>query len=232
MAIPEVRAQGPVRRQEAPEGGWPPGGPYLRSPGVSSCSALWLKGEPLPAHLLLTPHPRAGNASPMEGVTVGAGSSTPDHCGAGHWCLGEWTQVRVAGAGARVGLLLRASNLTHFPPPPECCSSRRRWPLRKGQLRGSPVVVVPASSAIRPTTSPAACLVASTAATPSARSACGVWTRQPIPSAGSPAHSAARAPLHPAAGWPCWTSTCPSSWPSEPSGSSGLPPPSKMVQLS
>lgn len=58
MDIPGVRAQGPVRRQEAPEGGWPPGGPYLRSPGVSSCSALWLKGEPLPAHLLLTPHPR------------------------------------------------------------------------------------------------------------------------------------------------------------------------------
>lgn len=91
---------------------------------------------------------------------------------------------------------------------PGCCGLRCLAPLRRGQLLGA----APASSATRPTTSPATCPGAFTVATPSARPACGGWTAWHTHSAGCPARSAARAPRRPAGGWLCWTWTCPPSW--------------------
>lgn len=120
-------------------------------------------------------------------------------------------------------------------PPAGCCGHRVPRPRRRGQPLGPGGAI--ASSATRPTISLGICLAASTAATPSARRACGGWTRQPTSSAGSPARSAARARPRPAEGWPHWTSTWPPSWPSRPSGShlewSPRPPhPSKAAQPS
>ena len=106
-----------------------------------------------------------------------------------------------------------------LPPPypsPGCCCRRGTQPLKR--LRPLGPSGVTASSATRPMTSPGTCPAASTAATPSARHACGGWPRRPLSSAGSPARSAARARPCPVEGWPCWTSTWLPSWPSGPDG--------------
>ena len=120
-------------------------------------------------------------------------------------------------------------------PPPGCCSQRAPGSPRRGLPLGPGAVT--ASSATQPTTWPGTCRAASIAATPSARRACGGWTRWPTSSAGSPARSAARAHPRPVEGWPCWTSTWPPSWLSGLSGSRlawspSVPRPPKAAPLS
>ena len=120
-------------------------------------------------------------------------------------------------------------------PPPGCCSQRAPGSPRRGLPLGPGAVT--ASSATQPTTWPGTSRAASIAATPTARRACGGWTRWPTSSAGSPARSAARAHPRPVEGWPCWTSTWPPSWLSGLSGSRlawspSVPRPPKAAPLS
>lgn len=126
---------------------------------------------------------------------------------------------RSSGAGGALPLLspnpgnaCRGHTLPAPYPSPGCCCQRGTQPLKRPRPLGPSAVT--ASSATRPMTSPGTCPAASTAATLSARRACGGWLHRPPSSAGSPARSAARARPCPAEGWPCWTSTWLPSWPS------------------